>query len=139
MRILVVDDESVSRRKMELIMRSFGQCDTVESGAAAIESFANAWENWAPFDLISLDLLMPEMNGDEVIKKIREMEKNKSVPEDKQVRIMVVTAKSDKDSIITCIQAGCNEYIVKPFDRPIVQEKLAKIFPLKRPWEDASK
>lgn len=139
MRILVVDDESVSRRKMELIMRSFGQCETAESGSIAIESFVKAWENWSPYDLISLDLLMPEMNGDEVIQKIRDMEKEKSVPDDKRVRIMVVTSKSDKESIITCIQAGCNEYIIKPFDRHTVEGKLAKIYPLKRPWEDTPK
>lgn len=127
MRILVVDDEMVSREKMKMIMGHFGQCDAVENGADAVEKFVNAWNAWSPYDLISLDVQMPEMNGVEVLNRIRGMEREKNVPESKRVRVVMVTARSDKDTIMTSIQAGCNDYVVKPFDKMIVAKKLTQM------------
>ena len=130
MRILVVDDEFVSRKKMQKIMDSFGdfdECESVQSGSAAITAFKKALGNGMPFDLITLDIAMPEMDGTEVLYNIREIEKQKKVPKEKQVRILMVTSHSDKDTIITSIQAGCNDYIVKPFERKILIKKLEKL------------
>ena len=127
MKILVVDDEMVSREKMKMIMGHFGQCEAVENGADAVEKFVSAWNSWSPFDLISLDVQMPEMSGVEVLNRIRGMEREKNVPESKRVKIVMVTARSDKDTIMTSIQAGCNDYVVKPFDKTIVAKKLTKL------------
>jgi len=127
MKTLVVDDELVSRKKMQRIMDTLGQCEAVESGSAAIAAFKKAWESWVPFDLISLDIAMPEMDGTEVLFEIREIENQKNIPGEKQVKILMVTSHSDRDNIITCIQAGCDGYIVKPFDRETVIEKIEKI------------
>lgn len=132
MKILVVDDESVSLRKMELIMRSYGTCDKVDSGQAAIDAFVKAWEDWSPYDLISLDMMMEGMNGNEALSKIREMEMLKNVPEDKRVRVIMVTAMADKDTIISCVQSGCDDFISKPFERQIVEGKLSRLFPHKQ-------
>ena len=117
MKILVVDDEMVSREKMKMIMGHFGECDAVESGADAMEKFVSAWNSWSPYDLVSLDVQMPEMDGVEVLNRIRGMEREKNVPENKRVKVVMVTARSDKDTIMTSIQAGCNDYVVKPFDK----------------------
>jgi len=127
MKILVVDDEMVSREKMKMIMGHFGQCEAVENGADAVEKFVGAWGGWSPYDLISLDVQMPEMDGVEVLNRIRGMEREKNVPESKRVKIMMVTARSDKDTIMNSIQAGCNDYVVKPFDKTIVAKKLIKM------------
>jgi two-component system, chemotaxis family, chemotaxis protein CheY len=127
MKILVVDDEMVSREKMKMIMSHFGQCEAVENGADAVEQFVSAWNGWSPYDLISLDVQMPEMSGVEVLNRIRGMEREKNVPESKRVKIVMVTARSDKDTIMTSIQAGCNDYVVKPFDKAIVAKKLTKL------------
>lgn len=132
MKILVVDDESVSLRKMELIMKSYGTCDKVENGQAAIDAFVKAWGDWSPYDLISLDMLMEGMNGSETLSKIREMEILKNVPEDKRVKVIMVTALADKDTIISCVQAGCDDFISKPFERQIVEGKLSRLFPHKQ-------
>lgn len=127
MKILVVDDEMVSREKMKMIMSHFGQCEAVENGADALEKFVDAWNNWSPYDLISLDVQMPEMDGVEVLNRIRGMERERNVPESKRARVVMVTARSDKDTIMTSIQAGCNDYVVKPFDKAIVAKKLTKL------------
>jgi len=127
MKILVVDDEMVSREKMKMIMSHFGECVAVENGADAVEKFVGAWNAWTPFDLISLDVQMPEMDGVEVLNRIRGMEREKNVPESKRVKVIMVTALSDKDTLMTSIQAGCNDYVVKPFDKPLVAKKLSKL------------
>jgi len=127
MKILVVDDEMVSREKMKMIMSHFGECEAVESGADAVEKFVSGWNSWSPYDLISLDVQMPEMDGLEVLNRIRGMEREKNVPESKRARIVMVTARSDKDTLMTSIQAGCNDYVVKPFDKATIAKKLAKL------------
>ncbi len=127
MKILIVDDELVSRKKMQKIMESFGECDAVDSGKAAMSAFKKAWESWTPFDLITLDVSMPDMDGTEVLCELKEIEKEKGIPKEKQVKILMVTSSSDKDTIITCIQAECDDYAVKPFDKEIISEKIEKI------------
>ena len=127
MKALVVDDELVSRKKLQKIMESLGEYEAVESGSAAIAAFQKALENGMPFDLITLDVLMPKMDGTEVLYTIREIEKEKKIPGEKQVKILMVTSHSDKDTVITSIQAGCDDYIVKPFDREVIIKKLEKL------------
>ncbi len=67
MKTLIVDDERVSRAKMKKILESFGECEAVDSGKAAIDYFKRARENRAPFDQITLDIAMPDMDGTEVL------------------------------------------------------------------------
>ena len=127
MKILLVDDELVSRKKLKKILEGLGECVAVESGPAALKEFNNAWENLAPFDLITLDVSMPEMDGTEVLYEVREIEKAKKVPQEKLVKILMVTSHSDKGTVFTCIQAQCNDYILKPFQKEMVLKKIEKL------------
>ena len=115
MKILIVDDEYVSRSKMQKTMDTLGECEAVESGSAAIAAFKKAWESWVPFDLMTLAISMPEMDGTDVLLKIRERERN--IPREKRVEILMVSSHSDKDNVASCITLGCDDYIVKPFNR----------------------
>jgi HD-like signal output (HDOD) protein/FixJ family two-component response regulator len=124
MRILVVDDELVSREKMKHIMSSLGECDEVVSGQEALKAFSDARTDGKQYDLITLDISMPEMDGTEVLSRIRTLEKENGTPKEGQVRIMMVTGSSEKDTILTCIKAGCNDYIMKPFNMETVVKKL---------------
>lgn len=127
MKILVVDDELVSRSKMQKIMESFGECEAVTSGAEAVAAFSGAWETGLPFDVISLDIVMPDMDGIAVLEKMREIEREKGIPRGKQVKIMMVTSHSDTENVVASMKAGCNNYIVKPFDRERVLQKLSNL------------
>jgi two-component system, chemotaxis family, chemotaxis protein CheY len=127
MRFLVIDDELVSRKKMEIIMNTFGECVAVDSGEAALKAYADAIVNGSPFDLITLDVSMPEMDGTEVLYEIRKIEKKSNLPRKKWSKIIMVTAQSDKETVMLCIQVGCDSYITKPFDRAIVAKKLVEL------------
>lgn len=137
MRILVVDDELVSREKMKHIMSSLGECDEVESGQDALKAFLDARIDGKQYDLITLDISMPEMDGTEVLGRIRTLEKEDGTPREGQVRIMMVTGSSEKDTILSCIKAGCNDYIMKPFDKQTVIKKLVDSGLTKQPEGNA--
>ncbi|NLE28417.1 MAG: response regulator [Phycisphaerae bacterium] len=128
MRVLVVDDDVVSREKMAAIVKRFGPSVAVESGTIALNCFFDAWNSWAPFDLITLDISMPGQDGLETLQKIRALEKEKNVPPHRQVKIIMVTGEADKEIVLTCIRQGCNDYVVKPFDRETVEQKVRKLF-----------
>jgi len=128
MKSLVVDDDFVSRSKMEAIMESYGECIVAENGKEAIKLFQTNLEGNKPFDIITLDIAMPDMDGTEVLFNIREIENNHNVAKENQVKIIMVTSHSDRDYLITCLQAGCNDYIVKPFDVEAVCKKIDNLY-----------
>ena len=127
MKILIVDDEPVTRMLLQKTVHRLGEYEAADNGNAAINAFTRAWQNWVPFDLITLDISMPGMDGTEVLSKIRGMEKEKKVPKENRVKILMLSVISDKDTIVNCIKAGCDDYIVKPFDRKTIIEKIEKM------------
>lgn len=128
MRALVVDDDMVSRKKLAKIIQNMAECDTVSSGEAAIEAFKKAWEDLYPYDLICLDVIMPEMDGPEVLQNIRRLEQEMGIGTKARVKIMMVTAMSDTNMVSISLQAGCDDYMVKPFDIITVKDKLDHLF-----------
>ncbi len=127
MKILIVDDEMVSRRKMEIILREYGECQSVENGNAAIRAFTEAIDAGNPFDLITLDISLPDMNGTSVLAVVRELEQGNACIEGHRVEVLMVTAHGDKDLVMTSIAAGCDDYIVKPFSLDTITQKLEKV------------
>ncbi|MBW1861517.1 MAG: response regulator, partial [Deltaproteobacteria bacterium] len=127
MNTLIVDDELVSRKTIQKIMMSFGECEAVESGSEAVTAFKQALENGATFNFITLDVTMPEMDGTEVLYEIRNIENEMKIPNENRVKILMVTSQADKETVITCIQAGCDDYITKPFDKGKLMVKLERM------------
>jgi HD-like signal output (HDOD) protein/CheY-like chemotaxis protein len=126
MRILIADDETVSREKLRLIMTHFGEVEAFESGAEAFMAYEAAHEAKTPFNLIMLDINMPEKNGIQVLLEIRASETLLNLSNKEKAIVLMVTSKTDKGHIVSCVQAGCDSFIAKPFDLPVVSEKLAK-------------
>jgi HD-like signal output (HDOD) protein/FixJ family two-component response regulator len=126
MKILIVDDDLVSRSKMEVLMSAFGECTLAQDGLEAVSNFKGAWDSAAPFDLITLDIEMPGLNGEEVLSQIRDFEASQSATPDKQAVIFMVTSLSEKERVLKCLSCGCQDYIVKPFNIKVIREKLQK-------------
>lgn len=127
MRILVVDDEVVSRTKMHVMMESLGESQMAENGTQAIEMFRQAMKRKQAFDLVTLDIQMPDLQGTEVLKQLRAIEGECKVPKEQQSVVMMVTSQSDKIQVLTSIALGCDEYITKPFNFDTIRGKLAKL------------
>ncbi len=132
MKVLVVDDEVVSRKKMVKILGKFGECEEAENGKQAIEKFSvNAVDGTTPFDVITLDISMPDMSGLDVLKRIRKIETEKSIEKEDQVKILMVTSKSEKETVRSSIEGGCNDYVIKPFNNQSIEIKLERVGLLK--------
>lgn len=124
MKIMVVDDDYVSREKLKTIANTMGECIALDSGKSAVKTFINTWrKNEKKFDLVLLDFDMPKMNGLEVLIEIRKAEEKRKVANEKQVKVIMTTSFNDREVVMGCKAAGCNHYILKP----ITREKVASV------------
>ncbi len=120
---LIVDDSRTMRKIVSHIMGSFGfQCSEAENGE---EARIHCQERMP--DLVMLDWNMPVMNGIDFIKVLRSME-NGTHP-----RVIFCTTESDNNFIVRALEAGCDEFIMKPFDREIVEIKLVQLGVIEEP------
>lgn len=71
MRTLIIEDNFISRLILQRLLSSYGICDIAVNGKEALEAFFPGWEEEIPYDLICLDICMPEMNGQEALRAIR--------------------------------------------------------------------
>ncbi|MBF0612274.1 MAG: response regulator [Magnetococcales bacterium] len=125
MKILIVDDEFNNRMLMQKLLSPYGSCDVVVDGQEALEAFILAHAEGEPYELICMDIMMPEMDGHQSVQAIREKEKELAVAPRDEVRILMVTAlDSPKDVLRAYYQDGCTDYMVKPVTREKVEEKL---------------
>lgn len=128
MKILIVEDEKVSQKKMEIIMSRYGCCTCVANGNMAISMFQQAWNDRCPFDIITLDITLHEVSGTEVLMELRELENSLKIPPALRAKIIMVTSHTDKDNFTTCITAGANDYLVKPFSEATIAKCLRRLF-----------
>ncbi len=126
MKILVVEDEIVSRKKMMKIINDFGSCEGVQDGKTALSMVKTALEEWKPYDLITLDVSMPDISGIEVLTTIREMEKEQGLDEEEKAKILMVTSHSDMETVKACV-GKCDGYVIKPFNKEMMVDKMKKI------------
>jgi len=127
MKILIVDDEFVSRKKARKILAGFGECDVAVNGNEAREAFVEAHEEGLPYDLITMDIEMPEMDGITTLKAIRDWEESKGIMPGRGVKVIMLTAFKDARSVLPSFNQGCEAYIVKPFDREKLEKALNSI------------
>ncbi len=119
MNVLVVDDAATMRRIVRSLLRELGikNVREAEDGEMAFEDLKRQ-----KADLVVSDWAMPKMTGIELLRAIRQDESLKETP------VLMVTAESKKENIMEAVQAGVNNYIVKPFNSKTLEEKLNKIF-----------
>jgi two-component system chemotaxis response regulator CheY len=118
MKFLIVDDFATMRRIVRNLLKEIGyqNADEAEDGQAALAKLRGGG-----FNFVVSDVNMPNMNGFELLRQIRADDALKSLP------VLLVTAEAKKEDIITAAQAGASGYIVKPFTKATLEEKLGKI------------
>jgi two-component system, chemotaxis family, chemotaxis protein CheY len=124
MRILIVEDDFGSRISMQKMLSPYSECEVAVNGLEAVEAFTGSLESGMPYDLICMDIMMPQMNGKEALKLIRDKEKLFNVAPRNEVKIVMMTALDmAKDVIDAYYNGGCTAYLVKP----ILKEKVLKM------------
>jgi len=128
MKILIVEDESISQKKMETMLSKFGICDVTASGSEAVDMFQIAWLEKSPFDLVTLDINLQGLDGLSVLLEIRKFEEENKVPPAMRTKVLMVTFHSDRDHVTTSGTIGADGYIVKPFSSDSISKALKKIY-----------
>lgn len=127
MRILIVEDELISRQIIKKIAEPYGECDIAVNGVEAIELFQNSVNEEEFYNVIFLDIMLPEMDGYSVLKNIREIEESANLPLLDKAKIVMTTSLEESKNIIEAFKEQCDYYIVKPVDRSEVNSILDNI------------
>ncbi len=128
MRCLIVEDDFGSRRLLQALLREYGSIDVVVDGQEAIEAFRLAWEENNPYDVVFLDIMMPNVDGQEALRRIRATEGEIGVPERDQVKVIMTTALGDPENVVEAFfKGGANGYVVKPIERQALISELEKV------------
>ncbi|MEZ2239413.1 adenylate/guanylate cyclase domain-containing protein [Microcoleus sp.] len=121
-RVLVVDDNEVNRDLLARRLQRQGHAVTVaEDGVQALELMRSA-----PFDLVLLDIMMPQMNGYQVLENLKADERLRYIP------VIMISAVDDIDSIVRCIELGAEDYLSKPFNPVLLKARISACLEKKR-------
>lgn len=117
MRALIVEDDYTSRKILENVLHAYGSCDTAINGLEAIAAFRHALDESRPYDLICMDIMMPELSGQDALRQIRHIEKQMGVPATDEVKVFMTTALSETKEVIDALyKGGASSYFVKPIN-----------------------
>jgi two-component system chemotaxis response regulator CheY len=128
MRVLVVEDDFVSRKLMQKLLGNYGECDIAVNGMEAIEAFKLALSESRPYDLVCMDIMMPHIDGQQALKEIRKIEKEKNVPVSQEVKVIMTTALDDPRNVVESLyKGGATSYIIKPIDKKKLVDEIRKL------------
>ena len=118
LRFLIVDDFSTMRRIIRGLLKEAGyvEADEAEDGQVGLQKLYGT-----QFDFVITDINMPNMNGLEMLANMKQDEKLKDIP------VLMITAEASKDDVLRAAQIGADGYIVKPFSKSTLEEKISKI------------
>lgn len=127
MRILIAEDDLVSRKFLQKYLSKYGECDIVVDGLEALDAYMISLKDDKPYDLICIDIMMPKVDGVKVLKNIRDMEAQKNIEADKKAKIIMTTALAETQFVQQAFEYGCNAYAAKPIDIEKFYEVLKKL------------
>ena len=127
MRILLAEDDFVTRKFMTGFLSKYGECDVTVDGMEAVDAFMMALEDEDPYDLVCLDIMMPVMDGYQALMGIRNLEKERDIPKEKQVKVIMTTALNDEKNVKMAFELGCTIYSGKPIDQVRFEQALKKL------------
>ena len=128
-KILIVEDEFISRTLLTEMLSPFGDCDVVTNGREAVEALEKSYsvaDN--SYDLVCLDIMMPKMSGHEVLREMRRIEKDKGIFGADTAKVLMVTALDDAKNIMEALVDGrCAAYLTKPLSKSRLEEHLRQL------------
>ena len=128
MRSLIVEDDQSGMILLRKVLAEFGGVDDVPDGPEAVEAFERAWREGKPYDVIFLDIMMPNMSGHQVLKAVREKEREMRLPRIKEAKVIMTTALDDAESVSQAFHEGrASAYLVKPILRHNIIEEMRKL------------
>ncbi|MBF0387590.1 MAG: response regulator [Candidatus Omnitrophica bacterium] len=123
-RILVIDDEVINQKLIKNLLKDEPyEVVVVENGTKGLKVYFDSIGK-APFRLILLDIVMPDMSGLEVLKQIREEEKSRGIKYGYGSSIPIIMLTASKESWMDAFDGGCDDYLLKPFKNDQILKKV---------------
>jgi len=116
MKILIAEDDFASRKFMLKFLSKYAEVDATVDGEEATAAFELALEDGSPYDLVCLDVMMPNMNGMEALEAIRYTEERYGIDRSRRCKIIMTTALNEVKQVDSAFNLGCEGYAVKPID-----------------------
>ena len=128
MKILIAEDDFVSRTLLQEILTEYGTVHTADNGQETVDAFIEQTKEGKPYDLICLDIMMPVMDGQQALKEIRRIEHEKGIDSSSAVKIIMTTALKDPEDIMQALVVGsCDAYINKPISLEAIKDILPQL------------
>jgi len=124
LRVLIVEDDFTSRILLQEVMSRYGVCHIAVNGVEAVVAFQDALQNQKPYQLVFLDIMMPEMDGQETLKRIRAIEMEGGILLGHGAKIIMQTAHTDAKNILESFSEMCDAYLVKPIQVDKLKKEL---------------
>ena len=120
MKALIVEDDFSSRLLLQELLKPYGAAHVAVNGVEALKVCEESIKKGELYDLICLDIMMPEMDGQTALKKIRSLEDTTGIGYSKRPKIVMTTALGDVKTVMGSFYELCDGYLVKPFTRGTV-------------------
>lgn len=127
MRTLVAEDDIVSQKILEQFLSEFGEVVVANNGMEALNMLMDNIKAGESFDLLCLDIMMPEVSGIEVLTVVRQLERDMGVADEAHLPIIMTTALSDMDCVDEAFSLGCDGYAAKPIDLSRIESLLTEL------------
>ncbi len=127
--VLIVEDDPISADLLHKILAPYGNCVMAKDGNVAFQTFKNAWEiQEKPFNLVFLDILLPGLNGQQVLTKMRQFENDRGILGlEERTKIIIISSLKDEKNIADAFHSQVEAYIFKPFHKAKIVSVLQKM------------
>jgi two-component system chemotaxis response regulator CheY len=124
LRALLVEDDFTSRLLLQTFLARYGDCHIAVNGREAVEAYRLALERGRGYDLICMDIMMPEMDGREAVRQIRALEEARGIWSTHGAKIFMTTTVDEIKEVILCFKELCDAYLMKPIDLGQLRDRM---------------
>ena len=125
MKIMVIDDVFMNILRLKEAVRAFGEVEGYQNAREGLEALQFAYLTNAPYDLLFLDILMPELSGFEVLDALVKMGADR--PPKERTKVVMVTSRNQEESVRKSIRSGASGYVIKPFQNERIHAEILRL------------